>query len=119
MIVDIKCLQRKCSNACLSNSRCVCFKQAFPGHRGPVSCLTFRQGTSELFSGSYDRTIKIWNAEDRTYINTLYGHQGEVLSMDCLRKERLLTVGHDRSMMLFKVRSKYFMGFRESFQIKH
>ncbi|KAK9936912.1 hypothetical protein M0R45_013732 [Rubus argutus] len=86
--------------------------QAFPGHRGPVSCLTFRQGTSELFSGSYDRTIKIWNAEDRTYINTLYGHQGEVLSMDCLRKERLLTVGHDRSMMLFKVPEESRLVFR-------
>ncbi|PRQ29629.1 putative transcription factor WD40-like family [Rosa chinensis] len=86
--------------------------QAFPGHRGPVSCLTFRQGSSELFSGSYDRTVKIWNAEDRTYINTLYGHQGEVLSMDCLRKERLLTVGHDRSMMLFKVPEESRLVFR-------
>ena len=79
------------------------YLQAFPGHQGPVSCLTFRQGTSELFSGSFDRTVKIWNAEDRAYINTLFGHQGEVLNIDCLRKERVLTVGHDRSMHLFKV----------------
>lgn len=79
------------------------FLQAFPGHRGPVSCLTFRQGTSELFSGSYDRTVKIWNVEDRAYINTLFGHQSEVLTIDCLRKERLLTVGRDRSMQLWKV----------------
>ncbi|GFP78813.1 U3 small nucleolar RNA-interacting protein 2 [Phtheirospermum japonicum] len=62
---------------------------AFPGHKGPVSCLTFRQGTSELFSGSFDRSIKIWNAEDRTYINTLFGHQSEVLTIDSLRKERV------------------------------
>uniref|UniRef100_A0A803Q2V6 U3 snoRNP-associated protein-like EMB2271 n=1 Tax=Cannabis sativa TaxID=3483 RepID=A0A803Q2V6_CANSA len=60
--------------------------QAFPGHRGPVSCLTFRQGTSELFSGSYDRTVKIWNAEDRAYISSLFGHQSEVLTIDCLLK---------------------------------
>lgn len=79
------------------------FLQAFPGHRGPVSCLTFRQGTSELFSGSYDRTVKIWNVEDRAYINTLFGHQSDVLTIDCLRKERLLTVGRDRSMQLWKV----------------
>lgn len=81
----------------------LCFQQAFQGHGGPVSCLTFRQGTSELFSGSFDRTIKIWNAEDKTYINTLFGHQSEILSIDCLRKERVLTVGRDRSMQLFKV----------------
>ncbi|KAK6942452.1 WD40 repeat [Dillenia turbinata] len=77
--------------------------QAFPGHMGPVSCLSFRRGTSELFSGSYDRTIKIWNCEDRAYINTLFGHQSEVLSSDCLWKERLLTAGRDRTLNLFKV----------------
>ncbi|KAL0407525.1 UNVERIFIED_CONTAM: U3 snoRNP-associated protein-like [Sesamum latifolium] len=77
--------------------------QAFTGHKGPVSCLTFRQGTSELFSGSFDRSIKIWNAEDRTYINTLFGHQSEVLTIDSLRKERVLTVGRDRTMRLWKV----------------
>lgn len=77
--------------------------QAFPGHKGPVSCLTFRQGTAELFSGSFDRSIKIWNAEDRTYISTLFGHQSEVLTIDSLRKERVLTVGRDRTMHLWKV----------------
>ncbi|TKY72367.1 U3 snoRNP-associated protein YAO [Spatholobus suberectus] len=86
--------------------------QAFPGHRGPVSCLTFRQGTSELFSGSFDRTIKIWNVEDRTYMSTLFGHQSEVLSIDCLRKERVLTAGRDRSMQLFKVHEESRLVFR-------
>ncbi|KAL2341528.1 hypothetical protein Fmac_009468 [Flemingia macrophylla] len=86
--------------------------QAFPGHRGPVSCLTFRQGTSELFSGSFDRTIKIWNVEDRTYMNTLFGHQSELLSIDCLRKERVLTAGRDRSMQLFKVHEESRLVFR-------
>ncbi|KAF5752565.1 U3 small nucleolar RNA-interacting protein 2-like [Tripterygium wilfordii] len=86
--------------------------QAFPGHRGPVSCLTFRQGTTELFSGSFDRTIKIWNAEDRAYINSLFGHQSEVLSIDCLRKERVLAAGRDRTMQLFKVPEESRLVFR-------
>ncbi|KAL6547812.1 hypothetical protein OROHE_009517 [Orobanche hederae] len=77
--------------------------QAFSGHKGPVSCLTFRQGTAELFSGSFDRSVKIWNAEDRTYISTLFGHQSEVLSIDSLRKERVLTAGRDHTMHLWKV----------------
>ncbi|XP_010905427.2 U3 snoRNP-associated protein-like YAOH [Elaeis guineensis] len=77
--------------------------QAFHGHKGPVSCLTFRQGTSQLFSGSFDRTIKLWNAEDRTHMDNLFGHQSEILTIDCLRKERLLTVGRDRTMRLWKV----------------
>ncbi|KAL3632365.1 hypothetical protein CASFOL_025349 [Castilleja foliolosa] len=86
--------------------------QAFPGHKGPVSCLTFRQGTSELFSGSFDRSVKIWNAEDRTYINTLFGHQSEVLTIDSLRKERVLTVGRDRTMHLWKVPEESQLVFR-------
>ncbi|PIA41714.1 hypothetical protein AQUCO_02200264v1 [Aquilegia coerulea] len=86
--------------------------QAFPGHRGPISCLTFRQGTSELISGSFDRTIKLWNAEDRAYMDTLFGHQGEVLTIDCLRKERLLTVGRDRTMRLWKVPEESQLVFR-------
>lgn len=77
--------------------------QAFHGHRGPISCLTFRQGTSQLFSGSFDRTIKLWNAEDRTHMDNLFGHQSEILTIDCLRRERLLTVGRDRTMRLWKV----------------
>lgn len=88
--------------------------RAFPGHKGPVSCLTFRQGTSELFSGSFDRSVKIWNVEDRAYINTLFGHQGDVLTIDSLRKERVLTVGRDRTMHLFKVPEESQFVFRAS-----
>lgn len=86
--------------------------QAFHGHRGTVSCLTFRQGTSELFSGSYDRLIKTWNAEDRCFIDTLHGHQSDVLTIDSLRKERVLTVGRDRTMHLWKVPDRKHMVFR-------
>ncbi|KAI5587657.1 hypothetical protein BDE02_05G048800 [Populus trichocarpa] len=88
--------------------------QAFPGHKGPVSCLTFRKGSSELFSGSYDRSIKIWNVEDRAYMNTLFGHQSEVLTIDCLWQERVLAVGRDRSMQLFKVHDESRLIFRSS-----
>nr|GMD86649.1 U3 snoRNP-associated protein-like YAOH [Ipomoea batatas] len=88
--------------------------QTFPGHKGPVSCLTFRQGSSELFSGSFDRSVKIWNVEDRAYVNTLFGHQAEVLTIDSLRKERVLTVGRDRTMHLFKVPEESQFIFRAS-----
>jgi ribosomal RNA-processing protein 9 len=81
----------------------VCFMQAFSGHRGPVSCLAFGPDSSELFSGSFDRSIMQWNAEDRTYMNCLYGHQNEILIMDALNKDRLLTVARDRTMHLWKV----------------
>ncbi|CAK7354946.1 unnamed protein product [Dovyalis caffra] len=88
--------------------------QAFPGHKGPVSSLTFRKGSSELFSGSFDRSIKIWNVEDRAYMSTLFGHQSEVLTIDCLWQERVLAVARDRSMQLFKVHDESRLIFRSS-----
>ncbi|KAG9452814.1 hypothetical protein H6P81_005718 [Aristolochia fimbriata] len=88
--------------------------RALPGHKGPISCLAFRHGTSELASGSFDRSINLWNADDRAYMETLLGHASEVLAIDCLRKERLLTVGRDRAMMLWKVPEQSHLIFRAS-----
>lgn len=86
--------------------------QAFPGHRGAVSCLAFRQGTQQLISGSFDRTIKLWSAEDRSYMDTLYGHQSEILMVDCLRKERVLSVGRDHTLRLWKIPEETQLVFR-------
>ncbi len=60
--------------------------QGFPGHRDIVSGLAFRQGTHELFSASFDRSIKTWSLDDKAYVDTLLGHQSEVLSIDLLRQ---------------------------------
>lgn len=86
--------------------------QAFSGHRGPISCLAFGPDSPELFSGSFDRSIMQWNAEDRTYMNCLYGHQNEILTMEALNKDRLLTVARDRTMHLWKIPEESQLVFR-------
>lgn len=60
--------------------------QGFPGHRDIVSGLAFRSSTHELFSASFDRSVKIWSLDDKAYVDTLLGHQAEVLSIDLLRQ---------------------------------
>ncbi|BDA48673.1 U3 small nucleolar RNA-interacting protein 2 [Coccomyxa sp. Obi] len=77
--------------------------QGFPGHRDIVSGLAFRQGTHELFSASFDRSVKTWSLDDRAYVDTLLGHQSEVLSIDLLRQERAVTAGHDHTCRVWKV----------------
>ena len=52
--------------------------QGFPHHRDIVTGLAFRDDTHVLYSGSFDRTVKIWSLDDRSYVDTLYGHQSEV-----------------------------------------
>ncbi|KAL3699535.1 hypothetical protein R1sor_017557 [Riccia sorocarpa] len=85
---------------------------AFPGHKGAISSLAFRQGTQQLMSGSYDRTIKLWSVDDRSYIDTLYGHQSEVLSIDCLRQERVISASRDRTLRLWKIPEESQLVFR-------
>ena len=75
----------------------------FPGHKGSVTGLAFQKGTNQLFSCSADRTIKIWSLDDMAYVDTLYGHVSEVNALDCLRKERVVSVGTDRSCRIWKV----------------
>jgi len=77
--------------------------QDFPGHKGPVTGLTFQSGTNQLFSCSDDRSIKIWSLDDRAYIETLFGHTAQVTAVDCLRKERVVSVGSDRTCRIWKV----------------
>ncbi|KAF5837154.1 WD40-repeat-containing domain protein [Dunaliella salina] len=36
------------------------FIQSFPGHRDAVTYLAFREGSHQLFSGSLNRTVKLW-----------------------------------------------------------
>lgn len=62
-----------------------------------------RDGTHTLASCSADRTVKLWSLADRAYMDTLYGHQAEVLAVDFLRAERLLTAGHDHTARLWKI----------------
>ncbi|GAX81002.1 hypothetical protein CEUSTIGMA_g8437.t1 [Chlamydomonas eustigma] len=88
------------------------FLQSYPGHRDIISALAFREGTHQLFSGSYDRTVKMWSLDDKAYMDTLFGHQAEVLSLDLLRAERAVTGGNDRSCRIWKVPEESQLVFR-------
>lgn len=84
----------------------------FPGHRDVVSGLAFREGTHELYSCSFDRTIKIWSVDDRAYMDTLFGHQAEVLCVDARRAERPVTGGYDHTCRLWKIPDESQLVFR-------
>jgi ribosomal RNA-processing protein 9 len=40
-------------------------------HRDAVSGLRFRRGHNQLYSASFDRTVKVWNVEELSYVETL------------------------------------------------
>ena len=64
--------------------------------------MAFRRGTNQLYSSSADRTVKIW--DELAYIETLFGHQDQVVDLASLALERCVSVGaRDRTARLWKV----------------
>lgn len=80
--------------------------KVFTQHRDAVTSLAFRGKTNQLFSASKDRTVKIWSLNELAYVETLFGHQDEVLDVAAVggTQERCVSVGaRDRTARLWKV----------------
>ncbi|KAF7160591.1 hypothetical protein CNMCM5623_006212 [Aspergillus felis] len=86
--------------------------QTFSQHRDAVSGLAFVRHLStmssgeQLFSGSYDRTIKTWSLSSagHAYVETLFGHQDDVSSVAAMTIDQCISVGaRDRTARLWKV----------------
>ncbi|OXB72358.1 UNVERIFIED_CONTAM: hypothetical protein H355_005427, partial [Colinus virginianus] len=76
----------------------------FTGHRDAVSGLSFRKGTYQLYSASYDRSVKVWNVEENAYVETLFGHQDVITGMDSLSRECCVTSGgRDGTVRFWKI----------------
>ncbi|KAL0290327.1 UNVERIFIED_CONTAM: U3 snoRNP-associated protein-like [Sesamum calycinum] len=66
-------------------------------HSKHVLALAVSSDGRYLASGGLDRYVHLWDIRTRKHI------QSEVLTIDSLRKERVLTVGRDRTMRLWKL----------------
>lgn len=52
-------------------------------------------------------SFKVWNIDALSYVETLYGHQDQIIALDSLHQERALSCGgRDRTVRLWKVRFK-------------
>jgi len=68
--------------------------------------VTFRKGTNQLYSGSFDRTVKVYDLSSSVmgYVETLFGHQDHVLGLDALRGENCVSVGcRDKTLRYWKI----------------
>jgi ribosomal RNA-processing protein 9 len=86
-------------------------------HRDSVLGVSFRRhnvekGPQTLYTGSADRTIKVWNVEGEigrdslsiTYIETLFGHEDSIVDIVGLAGEKCVSVGaRDRSARMWKI----------------
>lgn len=69
-----------------------------------VSALVFRKDTHTLYSASMDRCVKVWDLDDMAYVESLFGHQSGITSIDALSKERAITSGgFDGTVRIWKI----------------
>ncbi|KAF8964820.1 WD40 repeat-like protein [Flammula alnicola] len=76
------------------------------GHKDAIVGVAFRKGTNQLYSGSFDRTLKVYDLSPSVmgYVETLFGHQDHVLSLDALRGETCVSVGgRDKTVRYWKI----------------
>ncbi|XP_064610459.1 LOW QUALITY PROTEIN: E3 ubiquitin-protein ligase TRAF7-like [Liolophura sinensis] len=76
-------------------------KGTFVGHGGPVWCLTVLGEL--LFSGSSDKTIKVWDLSSRYQcVKTLEGHSGIVLAL-CAFGNKLYSGSQDCNIIVWDI----------------
>ena len=119
----------------VENTEGISWVKGFTGHRDSISvrvptsgldrsanflqCLAFRKSSQQLFSGSYDRTVKLFDLSVMGYVETLFGHQDFVMSIDSLRGETAVTCGgRDRTVRYWKVIDETQLVFRGGGQSK-
>ena len=76
----------------------------FSGHTWRIWCLC-AISNKILASGSRDKTIKIWNIEDRSIMSTLSGHTKGVFAL-CNVKEGVLVSGSEDNSLIIWSKSK-------------
>lgn len=64
--------------------------------------MKFGYNNNTFCSVSEDRTFKVWDAAERTYIDTFYGHREEGLDVDCIDNENFISSGKDCQVIIWK-----------------
>ncbi|KAI3647432.1 hypothetical protein MP228_007653 [Amoeboaphelidium protococcarum] len=88
----------------------------FNQHRDFVTALAFKSDQHMLYSASADRAVKVFNVTEKTYVETLFGHQDQVMDLDSIgSRERCISVGsRDKTVRLWKIVEESQLIFRAS-----
>lgn len=78
-----------------------------------MQSLAFRLGTLQLYSTSFDRTMKLFDLSTLSYIETLFGHQDCIQHVSALRSEVAVSAGgRDKTIRFWKVNEESQLVFR-------
>ncbi len=74
-------------------------------HTDVISCLTM-VNEEIIASGSWDKTIKIWNWERGLCVGNLEGHEKSVKCLVMLDEDRIASGSEDKSIRLWNWRDR-------------
>jgi len=74
-------------------------------HTDGITCLKFDPEGSFLYSGSSDKTIKIWDLGSGTCVETLLGHKGPVTSL-ALNSEVFVSGSEDGTLRVYSKKTR-------------
>lgn len=73
------------------------------GHPGVVKSLAFSSDGRRFASGSADRTVRIWDAQNKTILFSLDGHTNDVQSVEFSRDGKSLTSMSEKETMVWDI----------------
>ena len=75
----------------------------FEGHTGSVNSVAFSQDSKRIVSGSYDQTIRVWDAETgEVVVGPLKGHTDWVTSVAFSQDSKHIVSGsHDKTIQVW------------------
>ncbi len=72
-------------------------KIALKGHDDRVTCLV-KLNEKQIATGSWDKTIKVWNLDDGSCAKTLEGHKNAVTCIVKLNEKQIASGRDDRTI---------------------
>lgn len=86
---------------------------ALRGHKDAIVSVKFRLGSSQIYTSSWDRTVKIYDTASLSYIETLFGHQDKIYDLSVLKNEVAVTAGgRDKTLRYWKIKDESQLVFR-------
>ena len=76
------------------------------GHTATVTSVAMSKDMKSIISGSYDSTVKIWDAENRSLIHSINAHNGNVLDVEVNPVlEQFASCGNDSLIKIWDLNS--------------
>lgn len=89
-------------------------EQILGTHDDGIKCVEFSTKVNGILTGSWDKTVKLWDAREKHCVATYEQSNGKVFSMNCI-DEKIVVATSDRKVIIWDLRNmKAYLMRRES-----